>query len=326
MDKLVSIIVPAFNEVQSLRELFYRVKKVMDSEGIPFELIFIDDGSNDGTFDLLSEITRENDNVVGIRHAKRHGKSMALMQGFHYAKGDIAVTMDADLQDQPEAIPILLKKLNEGHDLVNGWRKYRKDKRKKIFISKIYNYLIKLFFSYDIKDINSGFKAMRREVYKILRLKGDLHRLIPLITYLHGFKCCEVPVPHAGRKYGTSKYNLLRHRGILDIVVLLASNTTKIRPFHVFSEIAFFIFLLGLFLITGNILLSDGIFSKLLFFTGIWAIFLGTILPFFGFILEFLSSEFQTKDWQTSLVRNVIDTREMNVEQVLGSENISQPR
>jgi glycosyltransferase involved in cell wall biosynthesis len=312
---LVSIIVPALNEGKTIRELFYRIRKVMQSLNRPFEFVVIDDGSTDNTFELLKGMSLKYQNIVVIRHFRNHGKSLALMQGFDIARGDVAITMDADLQDLPEDISFFLEKIDQGYDMVNGWRINRKDSAVKRLVSKLFNIITSLFLKCNLHDINCGFKAIRRDVYQRLELRGDLHRLIPAIAISYGFRVTEIQVRHADRKFGNSRYRLLRHRGILDIISLIATSATQIRPFHIFSEIAalfwfaFFISFLtrvGIKLAVSNPSVGIAMLSDSIFYIGIWSGLVGTIAPLFGLTLEIMTKHHQDLSWRKNLVKDRI--------------------
>ena len=309
---LVSIIVPAYNEVENIGELYTRIEEVFNQMGRSYELIFIDDGSNDGTFENLRTLQSKNSNLVILRHYKNLGKSLALMQGFDTARGDIAVTLDADLQDRPEEIPKFINKMEEGYDFVNGWRKERKDTNIKRFVSKFFNILIVAIFKVRFNDINCGLKAYGLKVYKSLDLKGDLHRLVPVIVAHNGYKFFEIPVKHDKRKYGESKYKLFRHRGLLDIIALAAGTTTQIRPFHFFCERGLFLLLMAvLSFIVWCISYENFPFfvQALIAIGGLWCLFLGTLLPIFGFYLEIESSRFQRHEYRQGFIKEIIDSR-----------------
>jgi len=311
--ELVSIIVPAYNEAPSLAELYERVKKALSPQN--FEFIVINDGSTDDTLAVLTRLRAEFPNITVISHFRNHGKSMALMQGFDAARGDVAATMDADLQDVPEALPQLLAKLPEGYDLVNGYRRNRNDTFSKRLVSKVFNAMVGWLFKASLHDINCGFKAFSRACYKNLQLRGDLHRLIPLLAIFSGFKVTEVEVPHAERKYGISRFHLLRYRGLLDIVSLSASRTTQIRPFHIFSELAILAFLSGTGIFTAWIRwfsgrIPDSFLGRCRYYytglLGILFILLGTILPLVGFVLDILSIPTQGPEWRKMLIKEKI--------------------
>ena len=306
--RLVSVIIPAYNEADSVEELFTRVDETMKSIGQPYEFILVDDGSSDATAQTAQTLRQTHQNIAIIRHYKNNGKSMALMHGFHEAKGDVAVIMDADLQNLPEDIPLLLNKLAEGYDLVNGWRINRQDDAAKRFVSRIYNRIIATVFGIDINDVNCGFKAMTRDVFKRLDLQGDMHRLIPIMAAMvWGYKVTEIPIRHADRKHGVSRYRLLRHRGILDIIAVLATHTTRYRPFHVFSEIGALILMLGLATLAGWLAIGSGFtgaWSILMFFAGAWAVGMGTLMPFYGLYMEIVSMQRQDAKWRSDMIKD----------------------
>lgn len=314
---LVSIIVPALNESASLGELYDRTHRVL--AGVrPFEFIVIDDGSTDGTLEQLEIMREKHPNICILSHFRNHGKSLALMQGFAAARGDVAVTLDADLQDEPEMIPRFLDRIDEGFDLVNGWRQDRRDSVWKVWASRVFNRVTWGVFKCGVHDINCGFKAMRRCVYERLELRGDLHRLIPAIASSSGFRVTELPVSHARRRFGSSRYRLLRHRGLLDVIALAAGSTTQSRPFHIFSEAALFCWLLAAAALAGWAALTvyapvDSLTYRLagplVGLLGVCAVFLGLMLPLVGFQLEMIAGRFQGERWRTGLLKEKLEAR-----------------
>ncbi len=331
---LVSIIVPALNEADSLPELYDRTAKALGDRQ-SFEFIVVDDGSTDDTVARLKDLRCRHANIAIVSHYRNHGKSLALMQGFSIARGDVAVLMDADLQDQPEAIPQFLEKIAEGFDLVNGWRKDRRDARSKVWVSSIFNWLTARVFKCPVHDINCGFKAIRKSVYKRLELQGDLHRLIPAIVSSKGGTVTEIPVPHCPRRYGNSRYRLLRHRGLLDIVAVAAANATQSRPFHVFCETAILFWLLAAMALAswiGLTVFGDEhatwvkVIRPLVALAGLGAAFLGTVLPLCGFQMEVAGGRHQNAIWRRSLLKERIESRETGHGPRRFAEGISQER
>ena len=309
----ISIVIPLLNEQNSLEELSSSVSSVINDLNLKYEIILIDDGSTDNSWKIISKICTKNQYIKGIRFLKNFGKSLALMQGFDVARGDIAITLDADLQDRPEEIPYFIQKIEEGYDFVNGWRKTRQDTGSKRLVSKLFNGLIDLIFHIQFKDVNCGFKAFTREVYQWVDLKGGLHRLIPVLIAHKGFKVTEIPVVHEERKYGASKYRLLRHRGLLDIIALAASTTTQIRPFHFFCELGAAVWLLAILSFGGWYLGTEFLSQAgqiLLLILGLWALTLGTFLPIFGFYLEIEATRYQGPEWRNQLIKESIDLRD----------------
>jgi glycosyltransferase involved in cell wall biosynthesis len=299
------------NEAPTLGELFERTKATLGGIGKPFEFIVVDDGSTDDTPAVTRKLLDDNPNVIVIRHARNFGKSVALMQAFENASGNVLVTLDGDLQDKPEMIPRLLNEIEAGADLVGGLRVRRHDNILKRFISRLYNNLVSRIFKSPLKDVNSGLKAMRRDVYKSLELHGDQHRLIPILATLKGFNCTETPVEHDARRVGQSRYSLLRHRGILDVIALIAVNAAQIRPFHFFCEVAFVFWVLAAASFTGWVFSvvgvpADGavtwrVVGNLLVGVGAWAAFTGTVLPLFGLFMEVEIRRYQDKVWRSRL-------------------------
>ena len=316
-NELISIIIPALNESENFEELYERTKRVMNSIGRKFEFIVIDDGSNDGSYEKLLKMKVDHSNIGVVRHRKNHGKSMALMQGFAVAKGEIAITMDADLQDEPENIPAMLDKMSEGYDLVNGWRVNRKDKMSKRWVSKLFNAITGRILKTNVHDINCGFKCMRKPLYKKLELRGDLHRLIPVLANSYGHSVAEVEVAHAERKHGNTKYKLLRHRGLFDIIALMTTMTTKLRPFHVFCEMAlvvwfFFVLAVGGIVALTTIYPYEPSFAYNILLITMAAIamvlmFAGIVLPITGILIDVLSAPFQGASWRKELIGEIVE-------------------
>lgn len=231
-DRDVSVVIPLFNEAESLPELHRRIAKTMDGMGVDYEVIFINDGSADASQAVLEEIAGGDPRVVIVELKRNYGKSNALMAGFRIARGRRAVTLDADLQDLPENIPLLLA---ADQDLVSGWRRDRQDPGLKKLLSMFFNRLIRIFFGLHCRDINCGFKAYSRELYQSMNLYGDMHRMTLVLAHMEGFTVAEVPVEHAPRKYGKSKYPLFRARGLWDILSLSVMRSLTLRPFHFFA-------------------------------------------------------------------------------------------
>jgi glycosyltransferase involved in cell wall biosynthesis len=310
----ISVIIPALDEAQSLPELIGRLEAVL-AGGPRYEVIVIDDGSTDDTWAVLKGLRAGRPHLSILRNLRNQGKSMALSQGLDVVRGDVVIMMDADLQDQPEAIPALLAKIAQGYDLVNGWRQQRNDSGNRVTVSRVYNRMTSRFLNLELHDINCGFKAMRREVAAHLKLRGDMHRLIPAIAAANGFKVTEVAVPHAMRKYGQSKYRLLRVNGLVDLLTIMIQSQTQARPFHFSIKIGLLcglmgILCLGLFLGWSSPEVAVGslvwVLRSLLGIVSIWLIFVATIMPLFGFHLEMLSSLFQDRKWRSSLLREKV--------------------
>lgn len=250
----LSIIVPVYNEENSVGTLYNEIKNMLSSFEIIYEIIFVDDGSTDNTFNKLNEIYIEYEDIGIIKFRRNFGKSVALNTAFRRAKGNIVVTMDGDLQDDPKEIPRLIEKIDEGYDLVSGWKYVRNDPITKRFPSTIFNKLTSVLTGVDIHDFNCGFKAYKKEVLENISLYGEMHRYIPVLAAWNGFKIGEIKVKHRSRKYGKSKYGFTRLiKGFLDLITVKFLTTYSSRPLHVFGIPGvlslFFGFLIGLYLV-----------------------------------------------------------------------------
>jgi len=233
----LTIVVPLYNERESVEELYGKIIGTCEKEGYEFEILFVDDGSTDGSDLVLEEIRERDERVELIRFRVNTGKAAALQAGFDEAAGDYVVTMDADLQDEPAEIPSLIAALEGGLDMVSGWKKNRRDPLSKRLPSRVFNYVVRFFSGLELHDFNCGLKGYRREVVKSLRLYGELHRYIPMLAKFSGYRVGEIEVTHHPRKYGRSKYGLKRFiAGFLDLltVILLTRYTSK--PLHLFGS------------------------------------------------------------------------------------------
>lgn len=259
----VSVIVPLLNEYRSLEELHRRLVEVLERTRRPFEIIYVDDGSTDGSLQILERIYSQDPRVKVLSFRRTYGKSAALAVGFEEAEGEIIVTIDADLQDDPEEIPNLIEKLESGYDLVSGWKRHRKDPISKTIPSKLFNALVRAITGLKIHDINCGLKVYRRQVTSQFKLYGQLHRFLPIFAFKEGFRVGEVAVTHHPRKYGKTKYGIRRFQhGILDLMTVVLITSYLKTPLHFFGTIGFLFFLggfgincyiLGVFIEHGNI-------------------------------------------------------------------------
>jgi len=248
----ISIVVPMMNEQDSIRILFDRVTEQLEKLGETYEIIFIDDGSTDNTFAVLTSLYEERPDLVSVvRFRRNFGKTPALVAGFDRARGDIIFTMDGDLQDDPQEIPRYLEKLNEGYDLVTGWKYPRLDPLSKTFPSRIFNGMVSKFTGVHLHDINCGFKAYRREVVEDphLKLYGDFHRFIPVIATSRGFRVTEIKVKHHPRQFGVSKFGAKRFaQGLIDLMNILFLTSYMRRPLRLFAPLGFWSFVIGVLL------------------------------------------------------------------------------
>jgi glycosyltransferase involved in cell wall biosynthesis len=299
----VSIVVPLLNERESLPELHERIVNTMASEGLSYEIIFVDDGSTDGSWDCISTLAQHDPFVRGIRFRRNYGKSAALYCGFDMAAGDVVVTMDADLQDAPEEIPEMRRMiLEEGYDLVSGWKKHRKDNAiTKNLPSKLYNATARRVTGIKLHDMNCGLKAYRNDVVKSIEVYGEMHRYIPYLAKNAGFgKIGEKEVRHEKRKYGKSKFGLDRFvNGFLDLQSLWFLSTFGKKPMHFFGTSGLVMFLAG-FIMTvwiiaaklynqANGLRFRAVTDQPLFYLALLAVVLGTVLFLAGLLGEMIS-------------------------------------
>lgn len=231
---MISVVVPVFNEEGSLIELYRRIVKALDER--KFELIVVNDGSSDRSREIIEELVKNDKRVVLVDFRRNQGKSRALMAGFKKTKGELIVTLDADLQDQPEEIDKLLSKLKEGFDLVSGWKRKRNDPFINVLFSRFFNFIIRLTTKVHLHDIVCGLKVYRREVVESLDLYGDLYRFIPVLAIQSGFRVGEVEVAHFPRQCGRSKYGFSKFfRGFLDLFTVLFLANFAFRPLHLFG-------------------------------------------------------------------------------------------
>jgi glycosyltransferase involved in cell wall biosynthesis len=232
----ISVISPFFNEEGSIRELYTRLTETLDRLGRSYELVFVDDGSTDGTADKLADAVGDNPAVTILRLRRNRGKSEALAAGFNHAVGEYMITIDADLQDDPDEIPRLVEKLDEGFELVCGWKKERKDPGSKTVPSKVFNTVTSLMTGVKLHDMNCGLKAYRRYVIDELEIYGGLHRYIPVLAHSHGFRICEVEVKHHPRRHGKSKFGSGRLvSGFFDLFTVIVTTRFLARPLHFFG-------------------------------------------------------------------------------------------
>ncbi|MCL4418190.1 MAG: glycosyltransferase family 2 protein [Actinobacteria bacterium] len=300
---MLSIIVPVYNEEESL-EVFYKELILNLRNRKNYEIIFIDDGSTDKSLEILKQMTRDQ-KVKILSFRKNQGKAEALTLGFQKAKGDLIVTLDADLQDKPDQIDNLLKMNKNGYDLVCGWRKNRKDSLPKIVSSRIFNILAKKAWGMQLHDYNCGLKSYTKEAAKNLNLYGGLHRFIPLLTYQQGFKVCEVPVQHQERLYGKSKYGFSKiWKDLPDIFTMLFLSRYENRPLHFFGVVGFVSLFLGvgiLIYLTIGKLFGQGIGDRPILFLGMLLIISGFQIFLTGFLADLFINISNRKNKGSSL-------------------------
>jgi glycosyltransferase involved in cell wall biosynthesis len=281
----LSVVVPAMNEAGNIPSLYEAIVAVLDQAGISFELIFVDDGSTDGTWAAIASVSAADARVVGLRHRRNFGKARGLATGFAAASGELVLTMDADLQDDPAEITRFLEKLDEGYDLVSGWKQRRQDPLGKTLPSRVFNATVRVVSGVPLHDFNCGFKIYRRDVLQNIRLYGELHRFTPVLAHAEGFRVGELPVRHHPRRWGTSKYGWSRLvKGFLDLMTVTFLTEYRQRPMHVLGVPGLAALaaggLLGLWLTVEKVLTGASIGNRPLLLLAVLLVVVG--VQFFG--------------------------------------------
>lgn len=306
-DLMLSLVIPVYNEVESLEELYKKIKKVFDRENISYEIIFVDDGSRDGSPDVEEKTASQDKKVRVVQLNRNYGKAAALTVGFEVARGKYIATMDADLQDEPGEIPEMLRMLQEGYDLVSGWKRKRRDPLTKVLPSRIFNAVTSLFTGVRIHDFNCGLKVYRAEIAKALNIYGGLYRYIPAIVHLMGYRVGEKEVVHHPRKYGRSKYGGRRlYHGFWDLITLLFLSKYMRRPLHFFGFPGILCFVVGfgiLLYLTIGWFKGEWIGNRPMFFLGILLIIVGLQFVSIGLLGEMIAHD---QKRQSYIIKKII--------------------
>lgn len=295
----VSVIVPLLDEQDSLEELYLAIDKAL-SENFDYEVIFVDDGSRDGSWQVICSLSESHPNVKGIRFRRNYGKSTALQKGFDIAEGDYIVTIDADLQDDPSELPEMIDMVRNGYDLVSGWKQKRQDPISKTIPSKFFNKVTSMLTGIKLNDFNCGMKVYRREVAKRLNIYGEMHRYIPMLAYWDGYRNIgEKKVKHHPRKYGTSKFGLSRFINVfLDLLTLMFINYYLQRPMHFFGTVGSVSLAIGsvitTYLVIMRIFFDEYLAGRPILLFGILLILLGIQFFTIGLFGEMLYKNRQT--------------------------------
>lgn len=293
-NQMISVVIPLYNEAESLNELSLAIKEAFDVLKCNYEVIYIDDGSTDNSFEKIKEIKNKNSRFHGYKLRRNYGKSTALATGFKYAKGDIVITMDADLQDDPGEIPELVTMINSGYDLVTGWKKIRYDPFIKKHTSKIFNFFTSKIAGIRLHDFNCGLKAYRKEVIKSIKVYGEMHRYIPALANIAGFKVTEKIVKHRERKYGETKFGASRFlKGFFDLLTVVFTTRFIKRPLHMFGTLGLISFFVGfsmiLYLTVLKFFYNESLSNRPLFLAGIMFIIIGLQSFSLGLIGEMIT-------------------------------------
>ncbi len=311
----ISVIVPLLNEEESLPELVDWIKRVKNENDFSCEIILIDDGSDDASWNVIKDLSSKNEEVKGIKFRRNYGKSAALFSGFDAAQGDVVITMDADLQDSPDEIPELYRMIKEeGFDMVSGWKKKRYDPFSKTFPSKFFNWSARKVTGIKLNDFNCGLKAYRKQLVKNIEVYGEMHRYIPVLAKAAGFrKIGEKVVQHQERKFGVSKFGFERGiKGMLDLLSITFISKFGKRPMHLFGTLGTLMFIFGvissvwllwskIYAIANSLEIRE-ITDHPLFYIGLSSIIIGVQLFLAGFIAELIS--------RTSVGRNFYQVEE----------------
>jgi len=302
----ISVVVPLFNEEESLPELHDWIVRVMETHNYRYEIIFVNDGSSDSSWDVILDLKEKNDAVRGIKFQRNYGKSAALFAGFEACKGNVVVTMDADLQDSPEEIPGLYAMVTQdGFDLVSGWKKKRHDPISKTIPTKLFNWATRKLTGIELNDFNCGLKAYRKAVVKSIEVYGEMHRYVPVLAKFAGFhKIGEKVVEHQARKYGTTKFGLNRFvNGFLDLLTVVFMGKFSKKPMHLFGALGTLMFVIG-FAITvymgiDKVFIDQSkklIASRTEFYIALAAMIIGVQFFLAGFIAELVGRNSITRN------------------------------
>jgi len=311
-DKIdLSVVIPLYDEAENLSPLFARLREELGKLDLNWEVIFVDDGSDDDSLARMREIKAASDRVKIIQFRRNFGKSAALSAGFKLVRGDKVVIMDADLQDDPNEIPSLLEKIDQGFDLVSGWRIKRHDRLVKRYTSRIFNRATSIMTGVKMHDFNCGLKAFRREVTDAVPLYGELHRYIPVLAYWKGFKVTEKQVRHHPRAFGRSKFGLYRFfAGFTDLITVMFLTKYVKKPLHLFGGIGLFFFVAGLlinaYLVGVDLLLGNVIRVRPLLFLGVLLMLIGFQFISTGLLGEMMAMTHQ-EDEAEYLIRRIWD-------------------
>jgi glycosyltransferase involved in cell wall biosynthesis len=296
---MISVVVPVHDEERSVALLHEELQAALDPLDDPWEAVFVDDGSLDGTFGALTRLHARADNVRVVRLRRNFGKSAALAAGFHQAGGETIVTIDGDLQDDPAEIPRLLAKLDEGFDLVSGWKTKRRDPWRRRLPSRLFNWVTGRVSGLRLHDMNCGLKAYRAEVLRGLRIYGELHRFLPVLAHYRGYRVAELPVNHRPRPHGRSRYGMERYvRGFLDLLTVTFMGRYRHRPLHLFGGLGLLLGLAGFIVLAYLTVLKatgEAIGHRPLLTLGVLLVVVGLQFFSLGLISELLTSQHEER-------------------------------
>jgi glycosyltransferase involved in cell wall biosynthesis len=308
---MISVVVPLFNEENTLDALYREVAEALDKHGEPWEVVFVDDGSTDGSLAALTQLHDEASNAVVVHLRRNFGKAAALQAGFLEARGEVVVTIDADLQDDPAEIPQLLAKLDEGFDLVSGWKTRRNDPWTRRLLSRVFNWATAVVSGVRLHDVNCGLKAYRAEVLEGIRLYGELHRFIPVLASYRGFRVAEVAVNHRPRAHGRSRYGLNRYlRGFFDLLSVTFMGRYRHRPLHLFGGVGLLMGFVGFLVLVYLTILKiggAGIGHRPLLTLGVLLLVVGVQFVSLGLLSELITSQHEERIDERDRASHLVD-------------------
>ncbi len=314
MERTVSFVIPLYNEQDSLKELYAAIMAVVNENKYPYEIWFIDDGSTDNSPAVLRELAEHDDKVSVITFRRNFGKAAGLQAGFRHANGDIVITMDADLQDDPKEIPNFIAKLDEGYDMVSGWKKNRLDPAEKRLPSKLFNKFTSAMSGIKLHDFNCGFKAYRKEVVKSIDLYGELHRYIPVLAAKKGFAIAEIEVEHHARPYGKSKYGVSRYlRGLFDSLTTTFLSRFYDKPMYFFGLLGLIFFAVGFIIalvLTIGWFMGHGIGTRPALTLAMLLMILGAMFFAIGFLGDMIVHTMFRSQYDEAHVKSIISKTE----------------
>ena len=308
---MISVVIPVHDEERSVALLYDELRSALEPLEPEWEAIFVDDGSTDGTFAALTRLHSGAGNVRVVRLRRNFGKAAALVAGFDQAGGDTVVTLDGDLQDDPAEIPRLLAKLDEGFDLVSGWKTHRRDRLSRRILSHVFNSVTSRFSGVRLHDMNCGLKAYRADVVHGLRLYGELHRFIPVLAHYRGFRIAELPVNHRPREHGRSRYGIERYlRGFLDLLTVSFIGRYRHRPLHLFGGFGLALMVIGigvLIYLTVDKALGHAIGGRPLLTLGVLLVVVGMQFFSLGLISEMITSHHEERAQEQERAELLVD-------------------
>ena len=296
---MISVVVPVHDEERSIEPLYQELSDALEPLDRPWEAVFVDDGSADGSLGVLTRLNSAAPNVKVVRLRRHFGKAAALAAGFRHAQGDVVVTIDADLQDDPAEIPRLLAKLDEGFDLISGWKVHRRDPLSRRILSRIFNGVVGRVSGVRLHDLNSGLKAYRADVVRNLRIYGELHRFLPVLAHDRGYRVAELPVNHRPREHGRSRYGVERYvRGFLDFLTVWFMGRYRHRPLHLFGGLGLSLSAIGTILLAYLTVLKlsgEAIGHRPLLTLGVLLVVVGLQFFSLGLLSELITSHHEER-------------------------------